>query len=191
MGKSFLYKDYMYREVAKKGETRGCKTVMFTSPEGYTSTGAIYCSTNEEFHKSCQLVIDNYRKAESYNLHCDFDIEKHKKTYINYLEVIIMPNGKVSYAVPSHQMKLEMIACSKFEVDREGLLNMCPRGMWLDYNQWLMDVTGCISVWTDFYLGKANEYQLSKLEELKEAGIYLGGLESGYESKTINNISNK
>lgn len=190
MGKSFLYKGYMYQEVFCKNPQKGCKLVKFTSPTSSTCTGNIYCSTSGEFHKACQLVIDNYKKAQAYDLHCDFDIEKHKKTYINYLEVIIMPTGKVSYAVPSHTAKLESIACSKLEIDRDTLLSRCPREMWLDYNQWLMETTGCIMVWTDFYLGKANEYQLSKLEELKEAGIYLGGFESGYESKSINNILN-
>lgn len=35
-----------------------------------------------------------------------FDIETHKKTFKNYLEVIILENGRIVYAVPSHQEKL-------------------------------------------------------------------------------------
>lgn len=180
MGRSFLYKGHMYRLISDRSNRRGCKTVMFTGPDGAISKGDIYFSSEEEFHKSCQLVIDNFNKSKAYDLHSDFDTAKHKETYINYLEVVIMPNGKVSYAVPSHQAKLESIACHKFEIDREGLLNMCPRERWLDYNEWLIEVTGCISVWTEFYLGKANSYQLEKLEELKENGIYLGSLKPGY-----------
>lgn len=36
-----------------------------------------------------------------YDLHCDFDILKHKETYTNYLEVVILRTGKVEYAVIS------------------------------------------------------------------------------------------
>ena len=32
---------------------------------------------------------------EKYDLHSEFDIEKHKKTFPHYLEVIIDPDGKV------------------------------------------------------------------------------------------------
>lgn len=40
---------------------------------------------------------------EEYNLYCKFDIQKHKETYKNYLEVIIDEEGSIHYAVPSHQ----------------------------------------------------------------------------------------
>ena len=39
-------------------------------------------------------------------LHGPFNIETHKKTFIDYLEVIIRPDGIVEYAVPSHMYKL-------------------------------------------------------------------------------------
>lgn len=41
-----------------------------------------------------------------YGVHSDFDIQKHKETFIDYLEVIIDVNGRIMYAVPSHQEKL-------------------------------------------------------------------------------------
>lgn len=44
-----------------------------------------------------------------YDIYCDFNIQKHKETYINYLEVLILENGKVVYAIPGHQMKAEQI----------------------------------------------------------------------------------
>ena len=40
-----------------------------------------------------------------FDIYCDFDIEKHKETYTNYLEVLILENGTIVYAIPSHQMK--------------------------------------------------------------------------------------
>ena len=33
-----------------------------------------------------------------YDLYSKFDIEQHKKHYINYLEVILFPDGHIEYA---------------------------------------------------------------------------------------------
>ena len=62
-----------------------------------------------------------------YNVYSDFDIEKHKKTYIHYLEVVIDENGKIMYAVPSHQEKLITLACKRLNITREELNSMCPQ----------------------------------------------------------------
>lgn len=183
--KSYNYKGYKYSIPSNLNNLSKGITVYVITPSGESRMMIIYCNKKEDLHSFCQKAIDNYHRSQTYDLHCDFDVEKHKKTYINYLEVIIMPTGKVSYAVPSHQVKLESIACHKFGVEKEELSNMCPRERWLDYNDWLMEVTGCIMVWTNFYLGKANEYQIDKLEELKKAGVYIGDLSSGFEKKTI------
>lgn len=188
--KSYTYKDYMYSKMSGPADLVGCSNVLVITPEGENLIAVVYSQGEESFHKSCQKAIDNHRKSRAYDLHSNFDIEQHKQKYINYLEVIIMPTGKVSYAVPSHVAKLEEIACHQLHIDREGLIGLCPKDKWLDYNSWLMEMTRCIMVWTDFYLGKANEYQLDKLEELKKAGVYTGGLEPGYETKSINNIPN-
>lgn len=40
-----------------------------------------------------------------YSVYCDFDIKQHKKKYVNYLEVLIEKDGRIVYAVPSHQEK--------------------------------------------------------------------------------------
>lgn len=188
--KSYDYRGYHYSRSSSSRDFSGCSTVAVMTPEGENCLMNVYSQDEESFHRSCQKVIDNYHRSRVYDLHSNFDPNKHKEKYINYLEVIIMPGGKVSYAVPSHVAKLEEIACHQLHIDRETLLGMCPREKWLDYNSWLMETTKCIMVWTDFYLGEANEYQLSKLEELKEAGIYTGSLEPGYEPKTINKITN-
>jgi hypothetical protein len=177
--KSYVYRDYIYKEVKSK-EQNNCKKVAFISPDKKETVGHIYSSDEESFHKSCQLVIDRMWKTRTYDLHSNFDLIKHKETYINYLEVIIMADGKVGYAVPSHQRKLEEVACLQKGISREELMRLCPKDMYLDYNSWLHEITGCISVWTDFYLGNPNEYQLDKLEELKNSGVYLGSLEPGF-----------
>ena len=59
-------------------------------------------------------------------LHSAFDIETHKKTFVNYLEVVITPDGTIEYAVPSHQEKLIRIATEKLSVSRQELYDMCP-----------------------------------------------------------------
>lgn len=57
----------------------------------------------------------------SYTVYSDFDIDQHKKTFIHYLEVVIDENGKIMYAVPSHQEKIISLACEKLNVTREEL----------------------------------------------------------------------
>ena len=113
-----------------------------------------------------------------YDLYCPFDIEMHKKTFINYFETVIYPDGTVEYAVPSHQEKLIAIYCEKFNCTREEMNKQMPTEYYLDVNTWLCNMTGCISVWNDFYYksdtGPITEQQRKTLEELKEHGIYKG-----------------
>lgn len=109
-----------------------------------------------------------------YDLHSEFDIKEHAKHYVNYLEVIIRPSGKVEYAIPSHQEKLIKIGMDKHNCSREDYQSMCPREYWLDYMTWLTKDTKCVSVWTDYFAGTPNRFQRKKLEDLKRAGIYLG-----------------
>ncbi len=56
----------------------------------------------------------------AYDIYCAFDLEQHKQTYVQYLEVVILEDGTVEYAVPSHQEKL--IALS-----RQKSINNWPR----------------------------------------------------------------
>ena len=35
-----------------------------------------------------------------YSIYSEFDIEQHKKKYVNYLEVLIEQDGRIVYAVP-------------------------------------------------------------------------------------------
>ena len=61
-----------------------------------------------------------------YDIYCDFDIEKHKQTYINYLEVMILRDGTIVYAVPSHQMKAEQLCCEQLGITQKDFL-LCVR----------------------------------------------------------------
>ena len=121
----------------------------------------------------------NRRNIEEYNLNCEFDINKHKKTFLDYLEVLILENGKIVYAVPSHQRKAEDIACEKLGITRDELVDMCPPKYYCDYLVWLLSLTGSVSVWDTCYIvGKngMNKKQKSMLKLLKLSGLYKGGL---------------
>ena len=109
-------------------------------------------------------------------LHSAFDIDTHKKTFINYLEVIITPDGTIEYAVPSHQEKLIRIATDKLSLSRKELYDMCPMEYMFDVASWLCNITGCVSVWNDRYVGTPNKNQLASLRMLKNEGVFRGGL---------------
>jgi hypothetical protein len=107
-------------------------------------------------------------------LYAPFDIETHKRTFINYLEVIISGDGTVMYAVPSHQEKLISIACQKLNVDREELYQLCPKEYYFDIMSWLCLITNCVSLWNEQMVGIANETQKLVIYKLSEEGLYSG-----------------
>lgn len=84
-------------------------------------------------------------------LHGPFDLETHKATFTNYLEVVIAPDGTIIYAVPSHQKVLERIYQATFGRDAN---DACPRERWFDMLDWLMEETGYICAYTAGVLGK-------------------------------------
>lgn len=96
-----------------------------------------------------------------YDLHSQFDIDKHKQHFINYCEVVILPSGEIQYAAPSHIEKLIKIT----EKSRNEIYEQCPADAQL--MDWLIEQTNCISVWSEFYMGKPKtkeqEYSLQRL----------------------------
>lgn len=118
---------------------------------------------------------------EEYNLYSKFDIQKHKENYINYLEVLILENGEVEYAVPSHQDKALVLACKKLNKTKKEIEDMCPREYYCDYLTWLLGITGSISVWgtNDEYFivyKTINKKQIATLKKLKKHGLYKGNI---------------
>ena len=104
-------------------------------------------------------------------LHKPFNVDVHKKTFINYLEVIIKPDGTIEYAVPSHMMKLtEIYGKSSTEMFDDYYMT----DMMIDPVTWICRQTGCISVWNDGYTGTANAAQKRALLMLKNNGVYGG-----------------
>lgn len=105
-----------------------------------------------------------------------FNIETHKKTFINYLEVVIMEDGTIVYATPSHQEKLIALATQKLKVSREQLNDLCPIKYYFDFMNWLCQISGCVSLWNTHMVGKANEQQRKAIEQLIKEGLYHGQL---------------
>ena len=112
----------------------------------------------------------------TYDVYQQFNIDRHAATYVNYLEVIVRQDGKVEYAVPSHQEKLIAIAMEKFNKTRDEISAMCPEDKYFDFMSWLCDITDCISVWNMAFEGKPNAIQTAVLEIFKERGLYTGSV---------------
>jgi hypothetical protein len=103
---------------------------------------------------------------DEYSVYSKFNLDKHKETFINYLEVVIMEDGTVEYAVPSHQEKLIRIAQDKFNCTRQELFDMCPPEYYFDVVTWLCQQTGCVSVWNNGYIGFPNDKQKQVIQLL-------------------------
>ena len=114
---------------------------------------------------------------KKYDLSCASDVSQHKKAYHNYLEVIIDRNGKVMYAIPSHQEKLIEILCSQRNQTRKQVFDSCPKEYYFDFLKWLCMETGCCSAWDGFVYGdKFSDDQISALAMLKRENVYHGKL---------------
>ena len=98
----------------------------------------------------------------AYDVYSPFDLQQHKDTFVNYLEVVVHPSGLVEYAVPSHQDKLlyvwalgmELITTEDdwFEVrySRWFMETLAEKFSLVDYNEQLQNATGCVSVWSRY-----------------------------------------
>lgn len=111
-----------------------------------------------------------------YSVYSPFDANKHAEHFINYLEVVIHPDGSVHYAVPSHQIYLIDYICKRDGITGDELISMCPPEYYCDFMTWLCMKSGCISVWNDFCYGfdQATHEQLEAMRKLKGMGLYKG-----------------
>lgn len=110
-----------------------------------------------------------------YSIYSPFDLEQHKKTYTNYLEVIIAEDGTIMYAVPSHQHKLISMACARNNESKEELAARCPRSLFFDYMDYLCGEAKAVAVWNDRYVAvNPTSKQIAALRRLKLAGVYTG-----------------
>ena len=90
-------------------------------------------------------------------LRSPFDIETHKATFVNYLEVCIDEGGTPHYAVPSHQEWLvrKLMRLRGF-VEQGQAWDVLPACGCMDA---LCEMTRCVAVWNDCALGRCNARQ--------------------------------
>lgn len=102
-------------------------------------------------------------------MHIDEFIKQHKHT--NYCEAIILPNGDIDYATPSHIYKLiSLTGKSKDEID-----SIMPRTA--SPLEWLVSYTNCVAVWYDFFrFNSLTEKQKCSLHKLVKSGILIRGI---------------
>ncbi|MCA1064597.1 hypothetical protein QTG56_23610 (plasmid) [Rossellomorea sp. AcN35-11] len=103
-----------------------------------------------------------------------FNIDRHKKAFTDYLEVIIDEEGIIMYATPSHQEKLIAISCKKLNITREDLYDECPKEYYFDLMNWLCKVSGCIALWNERREGHPNQKQQETINTLIKEGLYFG-----------------
>ena len=117
-----------------------------------------------------------------YNLYSAFDLEKHKQTFVNYLEVLIDEDGTIMYAVPSHQEKAIALACSRLKLSRKQLDELCPKEYYGDYMTWLCMVAKVMAVWNGHCVAvNPTIKQIGALRRLKMAGVYTGPIPQAEE----------
>jgi hypothetical protein len=109
-----------------------------------------------------------------------FNIQKHKEHFIDYLEIVVLEDGAVEYAVPSHQEKMISLCCKKLSVTRDELNDMCPVEYYMNFMEWLCKISGAIPVWFNFFMGTPNAQQIETLRILKEEGLYAGEIPNLY-----------
>lgn len=99
-------------------------------------------------------------------MNIDEFIRHHNSNYVYYCEVIIHPDGDISYCVPSHQERLIL----ETGIPRNVLWNMID--ITEDVIQRLCEMTNCISVWYDLYISPSNisSAQFNSLSKLISNG---------------------
>jgi len=102
-------------------------------------------------------------------LHSPFNIETHKKTFIDYLEVVITQDGVIHYAIPSH---LEF--CYRYALEVYGFKDREQLYKYLDKtHQDIEQLTKCCLAWTHFVRGYVNEPILRSLQDLIQNNLLL------------------
>lgn len=116
-----------------------------------------------------------------YNLYSTFDIDQHKGTFINYLEVIITNDGVIHYAVPSHQKYVSNIIKKEHLLNEEEFCTIMPMS---SFHEFLLAYSGAVMVWSNGYTGIPNKKQLLQLQLLHNEGLLS-------ESVDINHLAKK
>ena len=102
-------------------------------------------------------------------LHSAFNIETHKKTFINYLEVVITSDGVIHYAIPSHQE-----FCISYAI-QQGLFKS-REALYKYFEHSCFDIeqmTHCCLVWTNHIRGYVNDDIARSLQDLIQNNLLL------------------
>lgn len=102
-------------------------------------------------------------------LHKPFDLETHKKNFINYFEAVILKDGTVEYAVPSHTEYVYKTMIKNLNITREELFKM-DCGTFDFYKA----QTGLILCWSnhyDFLNRMPTDKQIITLAKLIQEGL--------------------
>lgn len=124
------------------------------------------------------------KKTEDEILHEPFDIETHKRTFVNYLELVIDKDGKAMYAIPSHQQVVLSILHEKGFTDDD--LYQHPT---ID----LALLANVVLVWDKYKEGIPNKKQKETMRALRDAGLYTGEIDpvpiEEFLKQTRNNLT--
>lgn len=102
-------------------------------------------------------------------LHSPFNIETHKKTFVNYLEVVITQDGVIHYAIPSHQE-----FCINYAI-QQGLFKS-REALYKYFEHSCFDIEQmihCCLVWTNHIRGYVNDDIARSLQDLIQNNLLL------------------
>ena len=109
----------------------------------------------------------------TYDVYSKFDIEKHKETFKNYLEVCIDKDGVIHYAVPSHMKYMEDEFCKQYHMKHKELYNyVVQHDIMAWYFEFLLVSTKIVLVWdTKIKYDRLNLNQIISLKRLITAKL--------------------
>jgi hypothetical protein len=107
-------------------------------------------------------------------LHSPFDLDTHKATFVDYLEVCVSADGVIHYAVPSHTAFVENYLAEHLHKTVQDVRALCPREQYCDYAQWLCNTSGCIMLWDNHIIhpNECTAKQVLTLHTLIKQGLY-------------------
>lgn len=103
-------------------------------------------------------------------LHSPFDFKTHNETFFYYCEVVILPDGTIEYATPSHIEKLFEVYAKKHNLSVEDAKQKFIADF--DFFDNLMRDTGLMLVWYEYekHLVIPTEEQRKSLQLLIDNG---------------------
>ena len=119
------------------------------------------------------MIEFEYTPEETFAL--PFSIERHKKTFVNYTELVIDKDGNIMYATPSHERKMmSIILQNNPEMCERDLMQEAEEsGGLYDWINWLMRKSECMCIYTCgiAYADPSTQKQMEKVKQLVDAGL--------------------